>query len=58
MAKVLIQQGVKRYEEKNSSASSNIPSVATTEGFRSALEAQQTRRLRGAPQRFRLHRPS
>ena len=58
MAKVLIQQGVKLYEEKNSSASSNIPSLATTEGFRSALEAQQTRRLRGAPRRFRLHRPS
>ena len=58
MAKVLIQQGVKLYEDKNSLTSPNVSSLESTEGFRSALEAQQTRRLRGAPRRFRLYRPT
>ena len=57
MAKVIIQKGVERYETEFSGAS--LPSsVSLTEGFRSALEAQQTRRLRGAPSRLRLYRPS
>ena len=58
MAKVLIQQGVKLYEDKNSLTSPNVSSLESTEGFRSALEAQQTRRLRGAPRKFRLYRPT
>ncbi len=58
MAKVLIQQGVKLYESKNSPDPSHVSSGVATEKFRSALEAQQTRRLRGAPRRFRLYRPS
>ena len=57
MAKVLIQQGIQRYEQEQSSVVS-APSLASTEGFRSALEAQQPRRLRGAPRRLRLYRPS
>ena len=59
MAKVLIQQGVQRYEQGQESApSAAAASLETTEGFRSALEAQQPRRLRGAPRRIRLQRPS
>ncbi len=54
MAKVLIQEGIGRYE--------NVPlpatSLATTERFRSALEAQQPKRLRGAPRRLRLYKPT
>lgn len=50
MAKVLIQQGVQRYEQ---GAASDAP----VERMRTALEAQQPRRLRGAPRRLRLYRP-
>ena len=62
MARVLIQQGVQQHEQGRSgaSASGQSPSVRTPtreERFRSALEAQQPRRLRGAPRRLRLHRP-
>ena len=54
MAKVLIQQGVLRLEQTGSSMA---PAPTSTERLRSALEAQQPRRLRGAPRRLRLHRP-
>lgn len=54
MAKVLIQQGVERFEQQNRQASD-----AGTDRFRAALEQQQQRqdRLRGAPRRLRLQRP-
>ncbi len=58
MAKVLIQEGVRRCEEGNLSSTKISPPISNTEGFRSALEAQETRRLRGAPRRVRLYRPS
>jgi len=54
MAKVLIQQGVQRLEQ---AGSSGVQTPTPTERLRSALEAQQPRRLRGAPRRLRLHRP-
>ncbi len=54
MAKVLIQQGVQRLEQAGASV---VPAPSSTERLRSALEAQQPRRLRGAPRRLRLHRP-
>ncbi len=56
MAKVLIQQGVERLERLQAEA----PSVGT-DRFRQVLEQQQRdgpRRLRGAPRRLRLHRPT
>ena len=56
MAKVLIQQGVQRLEQASSPAAP-APPPSSTERLRSALEAQQPRRLRGAPRRLRLHRP-
>jgi len=59
MAKVLIQQGVQRMEQGESAkqAAESPPLQSPTERFRSALEAQRPRRLRGAPRRVRLHRP-
>ena len=58
MAKVLIQEGVKHYEKRQISASASTALITSTEGFRSALEAQESKRLRGAPRRLRLQRPS
>ena len=57
MAKVLIQEGVMRFEQLPTSTPSNTHELSTTEGFRSALEAQQSKRLKGAPRRFKLHKP-
>ena len=55
MAKVLIQEGVKRYEDKAKKEQELITaSIDNTEGFRSALEAQEPKRLKGAPRRIRL----
>ena len=60
MAKVLIQQGVQRLEQGESArqVAESPPRQSPTERFRSALEAQPSRRLRGAPRRVRLHRPN
>ncbi len=55
MAKVLIQDGVTKLEEK--AITDNRQSLKSTEGFRSALEAQEPKRLRGAPRRFKLYKP-
>ena len=57
MAKVMIQQGIERYEQVNAQSTTD-QYLANTEGFRSQLEAQQPKRLRGAPRRLRLYRPS
>ncbi len=56
MAKVLIQEGVNRYEQDH--LSKVAASITNTEGFRYALETQQPKRLRGAPRRLRLYRPN
>ncbi len=58
MAKVLIQQGVQKFDKKIVSSQKEKVSNSMTESFRSALEAQETKRLRGAPRRFRLYKPS
>ena len=57
MAKVLIQEGVVNYEREQIAKSQASTPITSTEGFRSALEAQESRRLRGAPRRIRLHKP-
>ena len=61
MARVLIQHGVQRHEQ---GASGSSPAKQATQAalrpedrLRNSLEAQQPRRLRGAPRRLRLHRP-
>ena len=56
MAKVLIQEGVRQYEQIK--ASKTATAITNTERFRSALEAQESRRLRGARRRMRIHKPS
>ena len=56
MAKVMIQEGINRYEQKTMAISSS-PALTNTEGFRSALEAQEPKRLKGAPRRLKLYRP-
>ena len=57
MAKVLIQEGVRHYEQMQISEPETTPKTTNTEGFRSALEAQEPKRLQGAPKRLRLQRP-
>ena len=55
MARVLIQQGVQRHEATDRSAEQSASgAIRQEERLRSALEAQQPRRLRGAPRRLRL----
>ena len=56
MAKVLIQEGVNRLESKSTSTKENTLNTSNTEKFRSSLESQQARRLKGAPNRIRLRR--
>ncbi|MCP9776186.1 hypothetical protein KBY58_09975 [Cyanobium sp. HWJ4-Hawea] len=62
MAKVLIQQGVERLERARPAPMGQAPAVlADSQQFRQALEQQerqQPQRLRGAPRRLRLLRPS
>ena len=57
MAKVLIQEGVNRLEAKEISKTENTTYISSTDKFRSSLESQQARRLKGAPTRIRLRRP-
>ena len=68
MAKVLIQQGVERFEQLRAAAPSaslplvppGVQPVASPDQFRQRLELQESRRpsrLRGAPRRLRLQRP-
>jgi len=55
MAKVLIQEGVKNHESKESSASKKLETKQTkTQNFINALEKQKTQRLKGIPKRLRF----
>ena len=57
MAKVLIQEGVKNYELRGSSASENLETKKTkTQNFINALEKQKTQRLKGIPKRLKFKR--
>ncbi len=55
MAKVLIQEGIKKYfdNEKNSHIAE---SQKNTDNFRDSLERQTIKRLKGAPQRIRYYK--
>ena len=57
MAKVIIQQSIQSYEERYNSLDLQSTN-ASTETFRSALEAQEPKRLRGAPRRLRFYKPT
>ena len=57
MAKVLIQEGIKKYlekEEKSLISENNL----NTDKFRDELEKQSVRRLKRAPQRIRYYKKS
>ena len=57
MAKFLIQEGVKHYELKESSASKELETKeTTTKNFINALEKQKTQRLKGIPKRLKFKR--
>lgn len=59
MARVLIQQGVERFEQQARQDQPGLSAPGMTDRLRAELEQQQQRpgRLRGAPRRLRLHRP-
>ena len=55
--KVILQEGIKNYEECYATTDTTN-SHENTEQFRSSLEAQASKRLKGAPRRLRLYRAS
>ena len=56
MAKVLIQEGIKKYFEKE--GKSLVSENLNTNKFRDELEKQSVRRLKKAPQRIRYYKKS
>ena len=57
MAKVLIQEGVKNHELRESSGSKELETKkTTTQNFINALEKQKTQRLKGIPKRLKFKR--
>jgi len=57
MAKVLIQEGIKKYFEKEGE-SLNSENNLNTVNFRDELEKQGVKRLKRAPQRIRYYKKS
>ena len=57
MAKVLIQEGIKKYFEEKSNLYKSDTKVDTND-FRDSLERQSIKRLKGAPQRIRYTKKS
>ena len=57
MAKVLIQEGIKIYFEREAN-SSIADTKISTDNFRDKLENQSIKRLRGAPKRIRYSKKS
>ena len=57
MAKVLIQEGIKKYFEKEGKALVSEHNL-NTDKFRDELEKQSIKRLKKAPQRIRYYRKS
>ena len=55
MAKVLIQEGIKRSEFIESSATKELE-INKTQNFINTLENQKTQRLKGIPKRLRFKR--
>ena len=56
MAKVLIQEGIRKYFEKE--GKSLVSENLNTNKFRDELEKQSVRRLKKAPQRIRYYKKS
>ena len=57
MAKVLIQEGIKKYFEKEGKSIISEDNL-NTDKFRDELEKQSVRRLKRAPQRIRYYKKS
>jgi len=57
MAKVLIQEGIKKYLEKEGTPIFSENNLNTNK-FRDELEKQSVRRLKSAPQRIRYYKKS
>ena len=57
MAKVLIQEGIKKYFEKEGSSFASDTRI-NTDNFRDSLERQSIKRLKGAPQRIKYYKKS
>ena len=57
MAKVLIQEGIKKYFEKEDKPIFSENNL-NTDKFRDELEKQSIKRLKGAPQRIRYLKKS
>jgi len=57
MAKVLIQEGIKKYFEKEGKSFFSENNL-NTDRFRKELEKQSVRRLKKAPQRIRYYKKS
>ena len=57
MAKVLIQEGIKKHLEKENNSLMSGTKL-NTDNFRDALERQSIKRLKGAPQRIRYVKKS
>ena len=57
MAKVLIQDGIKNYFERESKSQTSDTKI-DTDNFRDTLERQSIKRLKGAPQRIRYSKRS
>ena len=57
MAKVLIQEGIKNYFEKENKVLVSDTKI-NTDNFRDKLERQSIKRLKGAPQRIRYSKKS
>ena len=57
MAKVLIQEGIKKYLEKEGTSIFSENNL-NTDQFRDSLEKQSVRRLKRAPQRIRYFKKS
>ena len=55
MAKVLIQEGIKKHLEKEDKPQISSINI-NTDKFRDELEKQSIKRLKGAPQRIRYYR--
>ena len=51
MAKVLIQEGIKKYFEREAK-SPTLETTTNTDNFRDTLERQSIKRLKGSPQRI------
>ena len=57
MAKVLIQEGIKNYFEREAKSHTS-GTKNDTDNFRDTLERQSVKRLKGAPQRIRYTKKS